>query len=148
MPQMPVARSPMSTSFAVPAKSAVVSSRVCTPAPSPDSPGNPNKIDPRLLSDSNEKVAREGQQAAAIPVTIDELKTMIVDAVQQALRGTNIEDPHNVVGGVSNNSRVAEPDEVANGTTDEDDPMECMNFDVGENVVDSIEEDNIVVKTE
>ena len=64
-----------------------VSSRVCTPAPSPTQERvleSPIRLDPALSSPSV-GVKRKGQ-AVAIPVTPEELSAMITDAVQKALK--------------------------------------------------------------
>lgn len=150
MPQMGMMQSPMTTALALPpvsaAVGAVVSSRVCTPARSP----NTSTIDPQLLGVKKEEGEKEARKATMVSVTVEELKAMIVEAVQQALKGTSRdsrEEAHIVVEEPGEDAREDIPDEVTEHTRG-DVMIDCFGVDGGEDVVESIERGDSVFNSE
>ena len=77
----------------------MVSSRVCTPAPSPPQQQSPVQIDPHLMN----VLDGEERRVVTIPLTVEELRGLITEAVQIAMLGAggrnSVEDSNPVSSG-------------------------------------------------
>lgn len=124
----------------------MVTTRVCTPAPSPEPMASRVQIDPRLASAAPAMREMPELTTAATPiarVTVEELKAIIKDAVQEAVRAA--------VGTTGENRPAAETLETTTGMKmeatggDTKDNEENMQLAVGnEDIRRSIEGDNIL----
>ena len=134
-PSMDVFHSPPPQSILTPS---MVSSRVCTPALPPPLIASPSNADPGM------NLQRSGQEAVAIPVTVEELKRMIMEAVREAVGAAlnggvtgSSGSPHTVVGV---DTDLGDLDARIDGLEGIDVATdEQMDFAVGEGVRKSIE---------
>jgi hypothetical protein len=89
-PQMMMMQQPLPTPVCGGVRGPAVSSRVCTPAPSPlHQPLDPVQIGRHWMSSPS---GEEKRKAVMIPLTVEELRGMITEAVQAVLSGAGVRD--------------------------------------------------------
>ena len=93
-----------------------VSTRVCTPVPEETPSPLPVVVDPMLTGVATPQGAGHRANAVAIPLTVEELRGMIMDAVQKAMGG--IRDQASRTGGESEGEVLEQSGVCAAGKED------------------------------